>query len=192
MVKGAPDPIGARRGKCGRGDRSRVIQSCGDQESHSGPRERGRRHRPSIAAPCDRRALLPTSPVHQTPHAHDEIYVVVGGRGVLLMTGRSTWSRPGTSCSLAAGVEHQFDELSGDFAVWGCSMDPMAASFPEDRIGMASGKAVAQRIRKPPGADGTRRVRDDVARSRGESKLIRLKAAVAWGRCRRAPIAPRA
>ncbi|HEX2484088.1 MAG TPA: cupin domain-containing protein [Myxococcota bacterium] len=61
---------------------------------------------------------LPPSTKQQTPHAQDELYVVVRGRGVLEHDGKSDAFEAGDLLFVAAGVEHRFAEVSEDCAVW--------------------------------------------------------------------------
>ena len=61
---------------------------------------------------------VPVTPKTQTPHAQDEIYVIVRGRGVLLHDGRRGAFEAGDLLFVAAGVEHQFSEHSEDLTVW--------------------------------------------------------------------------
>ena len=57
-------------------------------------------------------------PTLLTPHAQDEIYVVVRGRGVLFHDGRPDAFEAGDLMFVAAGVEHRFEDYSPDLAVW--------------------------------------------------------------------------
>jgi mannose-6-phosphate isomerase-like protein (cupin superfamily) len=61
---------------------------------------------------------IPVTPKTQTPHAQDEIYVVIRGRGVLVHDGRRDPFEAGDLLFVAAGVEHQFEHHSEDLAVW--------------------------------------------------------------------------
>ena len=54
----------------------------------------------------------------QTPHAQDEVYVIVRGRGVLFHDGRRDAFDAGDLLFVAAGVEHHFEDFSNDLAVW--------------------------------------------------------------------------
>jgi mannose-6-phosphate isomerase-like protein (cupin superfamily) len=67
---------------------------------------------------CDVKLALPVPPNEQAPHTQDEIYVVVGGRGVLMHDGRREPVEKGDLLFVAAGVEHRFEDFSPDFAVW--------------------------------------------------------------------------
>ena len=60
----------------------------------------------------------PVLPVQQIPHAQDEIYVVVRGRAVVLHDGEREPCEAGDLVFVAAGTEHQFENLSDGFAVW--------------------------------------------------------------------------
>jgi len=61
---------------------------------------------------------MPTSPVHQTPHAQDEIYVIIRGRAIVMNDGKRETCVAGDLVFIAAGIEHQFEDTSEDFAVW--------------------------------------------------------------------------
>jgi mannose-6-phosphate isomerase-like protein (cupin superfamily) len=61
---------------------------------------------------------IPVSPKHQTPHAQDELYAIVRGRGVLLHDGARSPLEAGDLVFVAAGAEHQLEGLGEDFAVW--------------------------------------------------------------------------
>jgi len=57
-------------------------------------------------------------PTELTPHAQDEVYVIVRGRGVLFHDGRRDRFEPGDLLFVAAGIEHRFEDFSDDLAVW--------------------------------------------------------------------------
>ena len=61
---------------------------------------------------------LPVSPNRQTPHAQDEVSVIVRGRGVLFHNGRRDQFGAGDFIFVAAGVEHWFEDFTDDLAVW--------------------------------------------------------------------------
>jgi mannose-6-phosphate isomerase-like protein (cupin superfamily) len=61
---------------------------------------------------------IPPSPVQQTPHSQDEVYVVIRGRAVLLHEGERESVEAGDLLFVAAGAEHQLVDLTKDFAVW--------------------------------------------------------------------------
>lgn len=61
---------------------------------------------------------LPTPPREQAPHIQDEIYIIVRGRGVLIHDGKRDPFEPGDILFVAAGVEHQFEEVTKDLALW--------------------------------------------------------------------------
>lgn len=60
----------------------------------------------------------PLPPNQQTPHAQDEIYVIIRGRGVLLHEGKREAFQAGDLLFVAAGTEHRFDDFSDDVAYW--------------------------------------------------------------------------
>jgi mannose-6-phosphate isomerase-like protein (cupin superfamily) len=66
----------------------------------------------------DVKLSIPTPPNVQTPHAQDEIYFVIRGRGVLVHAGKRDAFGPGDLMFVAAGVEHHYEDFSGDLALW--------------------------------------------------------------------------
>jgi len=67
---------------------------------------------------CDVKLALPIPPNEQAPHIQDEIYVIVGGRGILLHDGKRDSFETGDLLFVAAGVEHRFENFTEDFAIW--------------------------------------------------------------------------
>ncbi len=98
-------------------DRSGVIRFAEAQASIPGPG--GER-----AASVLRRGTLdvvlglPVAPNQQTPHAQDEIYVVVRGRGVLIHDGKRDSFQSGDLLFVAAGCEHHYDDFTENLALW--------------------------------------------------------------------------
>ena len=54
----------------------------------------------------------------QTPHAQDEIYVVVRGRGRFVVADTAAAFGPGDALFAPAGVPHRFEDFTDDLAVW--------------------------------------------------------------------------
>jgi mannose-6-phosphate isomerase-like protein (cupin superfamily) len=52
--------------------------------------------------------LVAPEPDRQQPHADDEVYVVLEGRGTLEIEGETVDLREGESAFVAAGAEHRF------------------------------------------------------------------------------------
>ena len=73
---------------------------------------------------------MPTPPNQQTPHAQDEIYVIISGRGVLFHGGKSDAFEAGDLLFVAAGTEHRFEEFSEDLAVWVIFYGPEGGEVP--------------------------------------------------------------
>lgn len=98
-------------------DRSRVIHLAEAQRRIPGP---AGEHAVRLLqhGTLDVALSMPVSPTQQAPHAQDEIYVVVRGRGVLLHDGGRDAFEAGDLLFVSAGTEHQFDELTEGFAVW--------------------------------------------------------------------------
>jgi mannose-6-phosphate isomerase-like protein (cupin superfamily) len=61
---------------------------------------------------------LPVVPNQQTPHAQDEVYVIMRGQGVLVHDGKRDRFEAGDLLFVAAGVEHHFEAFTDDLAVW--------------------------------------------------------------------------
>ena len=57
--------------------------------------------------------LVAPEPDHQQPHADDELYVVLGGSGVLTVAGEAIPVVEGQSVFVPAGAEHQFTAYEG-------------------------------------------------------------------------------
>jgi mannose-6-phosphate isomerase-like protein (cupin superfamily) len=74
---------------------------------------------------------LPLPPNQQTPHAQDEIYVIVRGRGVLVHGGRRDPFEAGDVLFVAAGVEHRYEDFSPDLALWRVFYGPAGGELPE-------------------------------------------------------------
>jgi len=98
-------------------DRSRVI-SLADALAHI-PGPEGE-HFVSVLERGSLRLLLslPVTPNQQTPHAQDEIYVIMRGRGILFHDGKRDAFEPGDVMFVAAGTEHHFEDFTEDLAVW--------------------------------------------------------------------------
>jgi len=73
---------------------------------------------------------LPVPPKEQTPHTQDEIYVIVRGRGVLLHDGNRDQFESGDILFVAAGIEHQFEDVSEDLALWRVFYGPHGGEVP--------------------------------------------------------------
>jgi mannose-6-phosphate isomerase-like protein (cupin superfamily) len=73
---------------------------------------------------------LPQRPSQQTQHAQDEIYFVVRGRGVLLHHGKRELFESGDLFFVAAGIEHQIEDISKDFAMWRVFYGPPGGDVP--------------------------------------------------------------
>ncbi|NUS39922.1 MAG: cupin domain-containing protein [Lysobacter sp.] len=54
----------------------------------------------------------------QTPHARDEVYVVIAGRGMFHCGDERTAFGPGALLFVPAGAEHRFEDFSDDFSTW--------------------------------------------------------------------------
>jgi mannose-6-phosphate isomerase-like protein (cupin superfamily) len=73
---------------------------------------------------------LPVSPSEQTPHAQDEIYVIIRGRGVLTHDGKRDPFESGDILFVAAGTEHHFEDFTKDLALWRVFYGPHGGEVP--------------------------------------------------------------
>lgn len=73
---------------------------------------------------------LPVRPNRQAPHAQDEVYVVVQGRGILWHDGRREPFEAGDAMFVAAGTEHHFEDFTDDIAVWVIFFGPEGGEVP--------------------------------------------------------------
>lgn len=53
----------------------------------------------------------------QGPHAEDEVYYVIGGRGTIRVADEDRPVKPGSLVFVAAGVEHRFHSIEEDLRV---------------------------------------------------------------------------
>ena len=96
-------------------DRSRVIRFA---EAQAGIPAGERSVRVWQRGPLDVAFALPVPPKEQAPHIQDEIYVIVRGRGVLFHDGKRDPFESGDILFVAAGIEHQFEDVTKDLALW--------------------------------------------------------------------------
>jgi mannose-6-phosphate isomerase-like protein (cupin superfamily) len=54
----------------------------------------------------------------QKPHAKDELYVVIAGRGTFVHGAERTPFGPGYALFVRAGIVHRFEDFTPDFATW--------------------------------------------------------------------------
>ena len=97
-------------------DRSGLIHLADAEAAIPGPPG------PHSVSPLQRGTLnvklsLPVHPNQQTPHAQDEIYVIVRGSGVLVHDGRRDSFEAGDLMFIAARTGHHFEHFSDDLAV---------------------------------------------------------------------------
>jgi mannose-6-phosphate isomerase-like protein (cupin superfamily) len=110
-------------------DRSCVIRLARAQARIPGP---AGEHSVSVLqrGTLDVKLSLPTPPNQQTPHAQDEVYVVIRGRGILLHDGERDPFESGDLLFVAAGTEHRFEDFSEDLAVWVVFYGPRGGEVP--------------------------------------------------------------
>ena len=110
-------------------DRSRVIRLAATKASIPGPKGE------HVVAVLKRGTLdvvlsAPARPNEQTPHAQDEVYIVVRGRGVLFHDGKRDPFGPGDFLFVAAATEHCFEDFSDDFLMWRVFYGPKGGEVP--------------------------------------------------------------
>ena len=80
--------------------------------------------------PLDVAFALPMPPKEQTPHTQDEIYIIIRGRGVLTHNGKRDSFESGDVLFVAAGTEHQFEDVTEDLALWRVFYGPQGGDVP--------------------------------------------------------------
>ena len=80
--------------------------------------------------PLDIALSRPLRPRQQSPHAQDEIYFIVRGQGVLIHDGKRDVFKSGDLLFVAAGIEHQLENTSEDFAMWRVFYGPTGGEVP--------------------------------------------------------------
>jgi mannose-6-phosphate isomerase-like protein (cupin superfamily) len=110
-------------------DRSRVIRLSEARAAIPGP---AGEHAVSLLrrGSLDVKLSAPVQPNQQTPHAQDEIYVVVRGRGILVHDGKRDPFETGDLLFVAAGTEHRFEQFTKDLAVWVVFYGPAGGEVP--------------------------------------------------------------
>lgn len=111
----------------GKSDRSRVIRVAEAQANIPAGEHAVIVFR---RGPLDIALSLPLRPTQQTPHAQDEIYFIVRGRGVLTHDGKRDLFKSGDLLFVAAKTEHQFEAISEDFAMWRVFYGPDGGEVP--------------------------------------------------------------
>lgn len=110
-------------------DRSRVIRLREGQARIPGP---AGEHAVTVLrrGPLDVALSIPLCPIQQTPHAQDEIYFIIRGRGVLVHDGKRDPVEPGDIVFVAAGTEHQFEDAADALALWRVFYGPQGGEVP--------------------------------------------------------------
>ena len=110
-------------------DRSRVIRLAEAQADIPGPV--GERAVMVLRrGPLDVALSLPLRPSQQTPHAQDEIYFIIRGRGVLIHESKRDPFESGDILFVAAGTEHQPEDSTDDLALWRVFYGPRSGEVP--------------------------------------------------------------
>lgn len=110
-------------------DRSRVIRL--EEVQSSIPCAAGERAAIALQrGTLDVALSLPLYPSQQTPHAQDEIYFIVRGRGVLFHDGKRDPFEAGDLLFVAAGTEHHFEGIGEGLALWRVFYGPRGGDVP--------------------------------------------------------------
>lgn len=110
--------------------RSGVIRFADAERQVPGPA--GERSVPVLQrGTLDVRLGLPVPPNQQTPHAQDEIYVVIRGRGVLIHDGKRDSFESGDILFVAAQTEHHYEDFTADLALWRIFYGPRGGEVPK-------------------------------------------------------------
>src|SRR5262245_21011748 len=110
-------------------DRSRVIRLAEAQAAiPAGERSVIVLHRGTLDVVLG----TPARPNEQTPHAQDEVYIVIRGRGVLFHDGMRDPFGPGDFLFVAAVTEHRFEDFSDDLLVWRVFYGPKGGEIPAE------------------------------------------------------------
>jgi mannose-6-phosphate isomerase-like protein (cupin superfamily) len=98
-------------------DRSRIVRLAEARARIPGP---AGEHSASLLqhGTLNVKLSLPVRPNQQSPHAQDEVYVIIRGHGILFHDGKRDAFGPGDLMFVAAGTEHHFEDFSEDLAVW--------------------------------------------------------------------------
>jgi mannose-6-phosphate isomerase-like protein (cupin superfamily) len=108
-------------------DRSRIIRLADAQAGiPSGERSARVWQRGSL----DVAFAFPVPPKDQAPHTQDEIYIIIRGRGVLIHDGKRDSFESGDILFVAAGTEHQFEDVTEDLALWRVFYGPYGGDVP--------------------------------------------------------------
>jgi mannose-6-phosphate isomerase-like protein (cupin superfamily) len=67
---------------------------------------------------------VPKDTDSQTPHARDELYIVISGHGTLRRGSELVRFSPGDVLFVGANVPHKFESFSGDFRTWAVFFGP--------------------------------------------------------------------
>jgi mannose-6-phosphate isomerase-like protein (cupin superfamily) len=110
-------------------DRSGVIHVAEAQEGIPGPD--GERSVVVLQrGTLDVKLSCPVPPNEQAPHAQDEIYVIIRGRGVLVHDGKRDSFEAGDILFVAAGTSHHYEDFTEDLALWRVFYGPAGGEIP--------------------------------------------------------------
>jgi mannose-6-phosphate isomerase-like protein (cupin superfamily) len=114
-----------------RSGRSHVIRLAEAQTHIPGPKGE---HSVSLLqrGTLDVKLSLPVAPNQQTPHAQDELYIIIRGRGVLFHDGKRDAFEAGDLLFVAAGTEHHFEDFTEDLAVWVVFYGEQGGELPQE------------------------------------------------------------
>lgn len=111
----------------GNPDRSRVIRFADAQANlPAGGRSASVWQRGTL----DVAFALPVPPKDQAPHRQHEMYIIIRGRGVLMHDGKRDSFESGDILFVAAGADHQFENVTDDLALWRVFYGPHGGDVP--------------------------------------------------------------
>jgi mannose-6-phosphate isomerase-like protein (cupin superfamily) len=112
-------------------DRSRVLRLVDARARIPGP---AGEHAVSLLqrGTLNVKLSCPVRPNEQTPHAQDELYVIIRGRGILIHEGKRDAFGTGDLLFVAAGTEHHFEDFTEDLAVWVVFFGPEGGEVPTE------------------------------------------------------------
>jgi len=80
--------------------------------------------------------FTPRGTDYQSSHKQDELYVVLKGKGVLLIDGSRYYFLPGDVLFVPAETDHRFVEFASDFVAWAVFWGPDGGEAQDASVGI--------------------------------------------------------